>query len=35
AAWAVVPDAGHLPMEEQPAAFNKILLDFLATSPRR
>lgn len=29
AAWAVVDDAGHLPMEEQPEAFNEILLAWL------
>lgn len=34
-AWAVVPAAGHLPMEEQPDAFNTILLNFLGTSPHR
>ncbi len=34
AAWAAVPDAGHLPMEEQPAAFNAILLDFLRAVPQ-
>jgi pimeloyl-ACP methyl ester carboxylesterase len=29
AAWAVIDDAGHLPMEEQPEAFNEILLAWL------
>lgn len=29
AAWAVIDDAGHLPMEEQPAAFNTVLLEWL------
>lgn len=27
--WHIVEDAGHLPMEEQPAAFNAVLLDWL------
>jgi pimeloyl-ACP methyl ester carboxylesterase len=34
-AWAFVPLAGHLPMEEQPAAFNTILLNFLRTGTLR
>jgi pimeloyl-ACP methyl ester carboxylesterase len=33
AAWEVVDDAGHLPMEEQPAAFNEILISWLEGTP--
>ena len=29
AEWHIIDDAGHLPMEEQPAAFNDILLRWL------
>lgn len=29
AAWEIIDDAGHLPMEEQPEAFNEILLAWL------
>jgi pimeloyl-ACP methyl ester carboxylesterase len=29
---AVIDDAGHLPMEEQPAAFNAILLTWLEST---
>ncbi len=29
AEWTVYPETGHLPMEEQPAAFNRDLLSFL------
>lgn len=29
AEWHIIDDAGHLPMEEQPAAFNDILLAWL------
>lgn len=30
AEWVVIASAGHLPMEEQPEAFNQRLLDFLS-----
>ena len=30
AAWVVIPNSGHLPMEEAPAAFNAALLAYLA-----
>lgn len=30
-AWAVIPNSGHLPFEEQPAAFMAALLAFLET----
>jgi pimeloyl-ACP methyl ester carboxylesterase len=33
AEWAVIPGAGHLPMEEQPEVFNERLLAFLAPAP--
>ncbi|MBP7692076.1 MAG: alpha/beta fold hydrolase [Anaerolineales bacterium] len=29
-AWVVIPNSGHLPMEEAPAAFNAALLAYLA-----
>jgi pimeloyl-ACP methyl ester carboxylesterase len=32
ASWAIIDDAGHLPMEEQPAAFNETLLAWLAST---
>jgi hypothetical protein len=28
----VIPDAGHLPQEEQPSAFTRIVLDWLGPS---
>jgi pimeloyl-ACP methyl ester carboxylesterase len=33
AEWDIIEDAGHLPMEEQPAAFNEILLAWLESTP--
>jgi pimeloyl-ACP methyl ester carboxylesterase len=33
AEWAVFPNAGHLPMEEQASAFNTRLLEFLDARP--
>ncbi len=32
AEWRIIDDAGHLPMEEQPAAFNETLLAWLESS---
>jgi pimeloyl-ACP methyl ester carboxylesterase len=32
AEWRIIDDAGHLPMEEQPAAFNEILLTWLEST---
>jgi pimeloyl-ACP methyl ester carboxylesterase len=32
AAWQIIDDAGHLPMEEQPAAFNAVLLTWLEST---
>ena len=32
AEWHIIDDAGHLPMEEQPAAFNDILLAWLEST---
>jgi pimeloyl-ACP methyl ester carboxylesterase len=32
---AFVPDAGHLPHEEQPEAFLQVVEPFLASLPRR
>jgi pimeloyl-ACP methyl ester carboxylesterase len=31
--WSIIDDAGHLPMEEQPAAFNTTLLAWLESTP--
>lgn len=31
--WAVIPDSGHLPFEEQPEAFMDVLLPFLRGQP--
>jgi pimeloyl-ACP methyl ester carboxylesterase len=33
AGWQIIDAAGHLPMEEQPAAFNDALLGWLETTP--
>ena len=30
--WQIIDDAGHLPMEEQPAAFNDVFLAWLETT---
>ena len=32
AEWHIIDDAGHLPMEEQPAAFNDVLLTWLEST---
>jgi len=32
AEWHIIDDAGHLPMEEQPAAFNDILITWLEST---
>ncbi|HYN48560.1 MAG TPA: alpha/beta fold hydrolase [Candidatus Nanopelagicales bacterium] len=32
AAWQIVDNAGHLPMEEQPEAFNAVLLAWLEST---
>jgi len=32
AEWHIIDDAGHLPMEEQPAAFNDVLLAWLEST---
>jgi pimeloyl-ACP methyl ester carboxylesterase len=32
AEWHIIDDAGHLPMEEQPAAFNAVLLAWLEST---
>jgi 3-oxoadipate enol-lactonase len=34
AAWASIPDAGHLSSLENPAEFNRLLLGFLRRLPR-